>query len=183
MDLITIIMIAFGLAMDAVAVSIVSGLTIKKLRISDAFKIALFFGLFQMLMPVIGWLMGLGFEDFTSSSAHWVAFGLLSFIGCKMIYEATKKTSNVEKNPLNNYVLLLLAIATSIDALAVGISFALLQTAILVPVIIIGVVTWGLSFAAVFIGNRFGRFAGNKIEIAGGLILIGIGVKILIQHC
>jgi putative Mn2+ efflux pump MntP len=182
MDLITIIIIALGLAMDAFAVSIVSGLTIKNLKISNAFKIAIFFGLFQVFMPVIGWLAALGFKDFTSSTAHWVAFGLLSFIGCKMIYESTKAESNIERNPLNTYVLLMLAVATSIDALAVGVSFALLKTAIMVPVIIIGVVTFLLSFSGVFIGNRFGRFAGNKIEIAGGIILIGIGIKILFEH-
>jgi len=183
MSIITIIFIAFGLAIDAFAVSITSGITIKNLRINSALKIAFFFGLFQAVMPVVGWLTGLSLKDFISGIDHWIAFALLSLIGCKMIYESTKiGSSKKDINPLNVYVLLMLSIATSIDALAVGVSFAFLKLSIATPVIVIGAVTFLLSFLGVFVGNRFGHFFENKIEIAGGLVLIGIGIKILIEH-
>ncbi|MBW2652600.1 MAG: manganese efflux pump [Deltaproteobacteria bacterium] len=182
MDAITIIAIAFGLAMDAFAVSITSGITIKNLKINNALKIALFFGLFQAIMPVIGWLAGLSLKDFISEIDHWIAFGLLSFIGCKMIYESITVQSNEKQiDPLNVYVLLMLSVATSIDALAVGVSFAFLKVSIVTPVIIIGTVTFLLSYLGVYIGDRIGHFFENKIEIAGGLLLIGIGLKILIE--
>ncbi len=168
--------------MDAFAVSITSGITIKNLKINNALKIALFFGLFQAIMPLVGWLAGLSLKDFISEIDHWIAFGLLSFIGCKMIYESiTVQSSKKEINPLNVYVLLVLAVATSIDALAVGVSFAFLKVSIVTPVIIIGTVTFLLSYLGVYIGDRIGHFFENKIEIAGGLLLIGIGLKILIE--
>ena len=183
MDIITIIAIAFGLAMDAFAVSITSGITIKRLEINHALRIALFFGLFQAIMPIVGWLAGLSLRGFIAEIDHWIAFGLLSFIGCKMIYESITVQSNEKQiNPLNIYVLLMLSVATSIDALAVGVSFAFLKISILTPVIVIGTITFLLSFFGVFVGNRIGHFFENKIEIAGGLILIGIGAKILLEH-
>jgi putative Mn2+ efflux pump MntP len=183
MDILNIILIAFGLAMDAFAVSITSGLTIKNLRVKHAFRIALFFGLFQASMPLIGWLAGISLRDFIASIDHWVAFILLSCIGCKMIYESIRMDYTERRtNPLNIYILLLLSIATSIDALAVGISFAILTISIVTPVIIIGVITFVLSFIGVFIGNKKGHFFEGKIEILGGIILIGIGIKILIEH-
>ena len=178
----SIVIIAVGLAMDAFAVSITSGITIKRLHINHALKIALFFGLFQAIMPIIGWLAGLSLRDYISAIDHWIAFGLLSFIGCKMIYESiTVQSSKKEINPLNVYVLLVLSIATSIDALAVGISFAFLKVSIVTPVIIIGTVTFLLSYLGVYIGDRIGHFFENKIEIAGGILLIGIGIKILVE--
>jgi len=183
MDIISIVLIAFGLAMDAFAVSITSGITIRQLKINNALKIALFFGSFQAIMPIIGWLAGLSLRNFISEIDHWIAFGLLSFIGCKMIYESiTIQSSEKEINPLNVYVLLVLSIATSIDALAVGLSFAILKISIMTPVVIIGTITFALSFLGVFIGDRIGHFFENKIEIAGGLLLIGIGIKILVEH-
>ena len=183
MDIIIIIFIAFGLAMDAFAVSITSGITIKHLKINNALKIALFFGSFQAFMPLIGWLAGLSLRDFISGVDHWIAFGLLSFVGCKMIYESIKLESGEKKiKPLNAYILVMLSIATSIDALAVGVSFAFLKISIATPVIVIGAVTFLLSFLGVFIGNRFGHFFEKKIEVVGGLVLIGIGIKILIEH-
>ena len=183
MDIITVIAIAFGLAMDAFAVSITSGITIKRLKINHALKIALFFGLFQAIMPLVGWLAGLSLRGFIAEIDHWIAFGLLSFIGCKMIYESIAVQSKEKQiNPLNIYVLLMLSVATSIDALAVGVSFAFLKISIVTPAIVIGTITFILSFFGVFIGNRIGHFFENKIEIAGGLILIGIGVKILLEH-
>ncbi|MBW1854764.1 MAG: manganese efflux pump MntP family protein [Thermodesulfobacteriota bacterium] len=182
MDIVSIVIIAVGLAMDAFAVSITSGITIKRLHINHALKIALFFGLFQAFMPIIGWLAGLSLRDYISAIDHWIAFGLLSFIGCKMIYESiTVQSNKKEINPLNVYVLLVLSVATSIDALAVGISFAFLKVSIVTPVIIIGTVTFLLSYLGVYIGDRIGHFFENKIEIAGGILLIGIGIKILVE--
>ncbi len=183
MDILNIIVIALGLAMDAFAVSITSGLTIKNLKIKYAFRIALFFGVFQAFMPLVGWLAGLSLKDFISGIDHWIAFGLLCLIGCKMIYESIKiESSEREINPLNVYVLLVLSVATSIDALVVGVSFAFLMISIATPIIVIGIVTFLLSFVGVFVGNRSGHFFEGKIEIIGGLILISIGIKILIEH-
>ncbi len=183
MEMITITFVAFGLAMDAFAVSITSGITIRYLKIDQALRIALFFGSFQAIMPVIGWLAGLSLRDFISDIDHWIAFGLLSFIGCKMIYEAFRMEADQKGlNPLNVYVLLMLSIATSIDALAVGVSFAFLRISIITPVLVIGIVTFLLSYLGTFIGNRLGHFFERKIQILGGFILISIGVKILIGH-
>ena len=183
MNIFNIFFIALGLAMDAFAVSITSGITIKNLKITQALKIALFFGIFQAIMPLIGWLSGQTIEDFVTSIDHWIAFSLLTIVGSKMIYESTKIESELKKtNPLNLHTLLLLSIATSIDALAIGISFAFLLVSIITPIMIIGIVTFILSFIGVFIGDLKGHLFEGKIEILGGVILIGIGVKILIEH-
>ncbi|MEE9594550.1 MAG: manganese efflux pump MntP family protein [Candidatus Hydrothermarchaeales archaeon] len=183
MELFTLLFIAVGLAMDAFAVSITSGLAIKKLHIKHAFVIALSFGIFQAIMPLVGWLAGLSLRDFISGVDHWIAFGLLTVIGAKMIYESVKLSEDEKvTNPLNIYVLLVLSIATSIDALAVGVTFAFLKIFIATPAIIIGLVTFFLSFLGVYIGNKMGHFFENKIELLGGLILIAIGIKILIEH-
>lgn len=169
--------------MDAFAVSVTSGLTIKKLHINNALKIATFFGMFQAIMPVIGWSAGLGFRGFISGVDHWIAFGLLSLIGFKMIFESRAMDSDKKStDPLNIYTLLILSVATSIDALAVGLSLSLLNISIINPSIIIGVTTFMFSFAGVYIGKRAGHFFEKKIETAGGIILIVIGVKILIEH-
>jgi len=182
-DFLTITFIALGLAMDCLAVSITSGITIKQLRLNNALQIALFFGSFQAFMPVIGWLAGLGLRDFITGVDHWVAFGLLGLIGLKMIYESSRlESEKKEINPLNMYVLSMLSIATSIDALAIGVSFAFLRIRLIASIIIIGAITFILSFIGVFVGNRAGHFFEKKIELAGGLILIGIGTKILIGH-
>ena len=183
MSIITIFFIAFGLSMDAFAISITSGLIIKRLKITYALRIAFFFGLFQAIMPIIGWLAGITLKNFISGTDHWIAFGLLSFIGCKMIYESTKMERNEKGfDPLNTYVLLLLSIATSVDALAVGLSLSLLKILIITPAVIIGIVTFLLCLIGVYIGDKFGHFFERKIEVVGGLVLIGIGIKILIQH-
>jgi putative Mn2+ efflux pump MntP len=182
-DIFSILLIAIGLAMDAFAVSISSGFIIKQIEIKNALKIALFFGLFQAIMPVIGWLAGISLTGFISGFDHWLAFGLLCIIGCKMIYESFKLNPAGNKiNPLNIYVLFILSIATSIDALAVGFSLSFLRVGIVLPAIIIGIVTFVLSFLGVYIGNKFGHFFERKIELIGGLILISIGIKILIEH-
>jgi putative Mn2+ efflux pump MntP len=183
MNIITVFLIAFGLAMDALAVSITRGIAIKRLKIEHALRIGLFFGSFQAAMPVIGWLAGMSLKGFISGVDHWVAFGLLSLIGGKMIYESLQmRPEKKEMNPLNVYVLLILSVATSIDALAVGVSFAFIKIAIITPAILIGIVTFLLSFLGVFIGNRLGHFFENKIELVGGFILIVMGIKILLEH-
>lgn len=177
------VLIALSLSMDAFAVSITSGLAIKYLKINNALKIALFFGLFQAIMPVMGWLSVIGFVDLISGIDHFIAFGLLSLIGCRMIYESFRiKEDKKGVGPLNNYVLFILSIATSIDALAIGVSFAFLKISIITPIIVIGTVTFIISFFGVFIGNMFGHFFERRIEALGGLILIAIGVRILIEH-
>ncbi|MDD3051729.1 MAG: manganese efflux pump MntP family protein [Candidatus Cloacimonetes bacterium] len=179
----TILLISLGLAMDAFAVSVSSGVVLTCFRKRYALKIALFFGVFQAVMPLIGWSAGLTFRNYISAVDHWIAFALLSIIGGKMIYESLI-TCEKEKscNPENIMVLLMLAVATSIDALAVGISFSCLEVSIITPALIIGIVTFVLSFAGVFIGNKFGSIFENKMELIGGLILIGIGIKILVEH-
>ena len=183
MALITLLGIAAGLAMDAFAVSAASGLAMKQLRIRHALRIAFWFGLFQGVMPVIGWLAGLTLRDFIGHIDHWIAFGLLAAIGCKMIRESFRMDPDRERNdPLNILVLLGLSIATSIDALAVGISFALLGVSIAAPALIIGVVTFIISFAGVYIGDRIGHVCESRIEILGGIVLIAIGIKILAEH-
>jgi putative Mn2+ efflux pump MntP len=183
MDVLTILPIAFGLAMDAFAVSIASGVTIKDQKVAPAVKLGLCFGSFQALMPVIGWLAGLSLTELIKGVDHWAAFGLLALIGGKMIYESMKMgESGRERNPLNLPVLLMLSVATSIDALVVGLSFAFLKISIAGPVIVIGVVTFILSFFGVLVGSRRGHFFEKKMEMAGGLILIGIGIKILVEH-
>lgn len=169
--------------MDAFAVSITSGITIRHLRVKHALKIALFFGFFQAIMPVIGWLLGVSVRHAISGFDHWIAFGLLNIIGGKMIYESFKLQPNKEEiDPQNIYVLFLLSIATSIDALAIGLSLSFLKVAIIFPAIIIGIITFLLSFLGVHIGNKVGHFFEKKIEMIGGLVLIGIGFKILIEH-
>jgi len=183
MDLITIIVIAVGLAMDAFAVSIVSGAAYKQLKIKHALRIAVFFGGFQALMPLIGSLAGLSIKAYVVPYDHWVAFGLLSAVGGKMICESFKiKSAEQNVNPSNIFILLVLSVATSIDALAVGITLSFLRVSLAKAVTIIGLVTFVLSYLGVFIGKKYGHFFENKIEAAGGLILIGLGTKILLEH-
>lgn len=183
MNLISIVLIALGLAADAFAVSISSGIAIKHIKVNKALKIALFFGGFQAFMPLIGWGIGLSFSYLISAIDHWLAFGLLSFIGGRMIYESLQ-CEIIEKrfNPLDTYILLTLAVITSMDALAVGMSFAFLKSSIGSAITIIGLITFFLSFIGVFIGHKFGNLFKNKIEITGGAILIVIGSKILLEH-
>jgi len=183
MDIITIVFIALGLAMDCLAVSIASALTIKSVRITEALKMAAFFGLFQAFMLSIGWLAGFELTAFISGVDHWIAFGLLSLIGLKMIYKSVKTESGEKGDaPLKLYALLILSVATSIDSLAAGLSLAFLEASIVTPMIVIGMVTFLLSFLGAFAGGRFGHLFGSKVEIIGGIILIGIGIKVLAEH-
>lgn len=182
MDILTIVMIALGLAMDAFAVSVSSGITIKDLKPRHGTKIAVFFGGFQAIMPLLGWLLGIGFKDYIEKYDHWIAFVLLGFIGVKMLKESMDDDCEYISDPLKNRVLLMLAIATSIDAMAVGVSFAFLKTSILSASLIIGVITYVICFAGVYIGNRFGCLFQKKAEIAGGIVLVLIGFKILAEH-
>ena len=183
MALATITIIAIGLAMDAFAVSIISGAAYKQLKVKHTLRIAVFFGGFQAFMPLIGALAGMSVKEYIANYDHWVAFGLLSTVGGKMIYESFKIKPTDEKfDPSNISVLLVLSIATSIDALAMGITLSLLRISIVTAVIIIGLVTFAFSYFGVFIGKKFGHFFESKIEGLGGLILIGLGVKILFEH-
>ena len=163
---IEIFLIGVGLSMDAFAVSICKGLSMKKIKKKDVFIIALFFGGFQALMPFIGWFLGKGFESYITSIDHWIAFILLGIIGGKMLIDG----------------IMMQGIATSIDALAVGITFTFLNYPIVECMSIIGCTTFIISFIGVYIGKIFGSKYEHKAEIAGGIILIVIGLKILLEH-
>ena len=172
--------------MDAFAVSVCKGLAMKKVNKKQAVIIGLYFGGFQGLMPLIGWFLGVSFQKYITSVDHWIAFGLLVFIGGKMILEAIRDTDVQEIKekdpPLDHKEMFVLAVATSIDALAVGITFAFLDTPIVEAVIIIGCTTFLLSILGVVVGNFFGTRYKKKAEIAGGIILVLIGFKILLEH-
>lgn len=169
--------------MDSFAVSVSSGITISEMHVKHAFLIAAFFGFFQGVMPLIGWFAGSGIKSFISDWDHWAAFAVLLILGLKMIYDAyCKKDSEDEKeyDSLNIYLLFCLALATSIDALAVGFTLSFIDVGIILPVIIIAVVTFLMSFAGTYIGSIFGHLFEKKIEVLAGLMLIGIGIKILL---
>ena len=182
-----LLLIGVSLSMDAFAVAICKGLAMRKVNKKQCFVIALFFGGFQALMPFLGWLLGTRFESYITSIDHWIAFVLLAFIGGKMVVEAVRdKDDNPEITemdpPLNIKEMFVLAVATSIDALAVGITFAFLEIPIVQAIAIIGTTTFIISIAGVYIGNFFGNKYKNKAEIVGGVILILIGLKILLEH-
>lgn len=182
----TVLLIAVGLAMDAFAVSLATGCGLKeKIRPGHVFRMAGAFGFFQALMPVIGWLGGVTLADALSKVDHWIAFGLLAFIGIKMIVEGVRGDdcdAPPRKDPTRGVVLLLLAVATSIDSLAVGLSFGLTKSPIVIPALIIGVVCAAFSSAGLLFGRKLGCAFGKKMEIAGGVILVLIGVKIAAEH-
>lgn len=186
MGLFEIFMIGVGLSMDAFAASICKGLNMRRLNIKNMLIIGLFFGGFQALMPAVGWLLGKQFEHYITSVDHWVAFALLVFIGGKMIYdvfvEKDEDDCGEKSDRLDMKEVLTLSIATSIDALAVGISFAFLQVEIIKAVSIIGITTFILSVIGVAAGNMFGSRYEKKATLAGGIILILIGLKILLEH-
>lgn len=177
-----IIFISVSLAMDAFAVSICKGLSMKKLDWKKAFIIALYFGFFQALMPVIGYFLGATFSDLVTNIDHWIAFVLLSIIGGNMIKESFDDEEEKRNDDVDFRTMIVLAIATSIDALAIGITFAFLKTNIVVSISYIGVITFIISLLGVKIGNKFGDRFQNKAELSGGIILILIGLKILLEH-
>lgn len=174
--------LAVGLAMDAFAVSICKGLAIKKITLQKTAVVGLWFGIFQAVMPVVGYLLGSRFEQYITSIDHWIAFVLLGIIGISMIREAFSKEDNSTDDSLDFKTMFLLAVATSIDALAVGITFAFLKVNIIAAVSFIGIITFALSAAGVKVGNVFGIKYKSKAEIAGGVILLLIGSKILLEH-
>lgn len=179
---ITVLLIALGLAMDSFSVAIANGLATKTFQATKALKIAVFFGFFQGIMPVIGWLAGVHIIDLITNYDHWVAFFLLAFIGARMIYESIKKESNTLVASHSIKVLLVLSIATSIDALAVGLSLSLIQVSIIIPAMVTGIVTFLLSFFGVYLGDKFGNVLKSRVESLGGIILVFIGLKILLEH-
>ena len=182
MGVVEILLISLGLAMDAFAVSVCKGLAMKKMSWKKALIIGLYFGVFQAVMPTIGFFLGTTFERFITNIDHWIAFILLVGIGINMIKEAFDEESENRNDNVDIKTMLVLSIATSIDALAIGITFACLKMHILIPVITIGVTTFIISVIGVKIGNRFGDKYEKKAETMGGIILILLGTKILLEH-
>ena len=184
MSLFTLLVIAVGVSADAFAVAIAKGLHMRRITVRDAGALAISFGLFQALMPLAGWLLGRTFRDYIVEVDHWIAFGLLVLIGIKMIREALSPADEGEDGSrgIRLRELLLLSVATSIDALAVGISFAFLDVAILPAVTLIGILTAVVTLLGVVIGHRAGGRFGRPAEMVGGVILILIGTRILFEH-
>lgn len=186
MGLVEIFLIGVGLSMDAFAVSVCKGLSMKRVNYKHALIIALFFGVFQAIMPTIGWALGSRLKALIDPIDHWIAFGLLAFVGGKMLWDALFGTSDDcetdREFKLDIKELFMLAIATSIDALATGIMFALVQVEIVSTVLLIGCTTFVISFVGVMIGNKFGSRYEKASNIIGGIVLILIGIKVLIEH-
>jgi putative Mn2+ efflux pump MntP len=183
MSIVEILLVGIGLSMDAFAVAICKGLGMEKVRARDAGLIAVYFGVFQGLMPLLGWFLGSQFARYVTRWAPWISFVLLAYIGANMIRESREKDKE-EKPGLRHRDLLVLAIATSIDALAVGVTFSVLELAVSIwwAAMMIAVTTFAISLAGVYIGNVFGARYKSRAELTGGIILIGIGLKILLQH-
>ncbi|MBQ6053317.1 MAG: manganese efflux pump [Clostridia bacterium] len=184
MSLFELFLLGIGLSMDAFAVSVCKGMIMRKPQIKNAALISLFFGGFQALMPFIGWLLGRQFESVIKAYDHWIAFFLLAFLGGKMIFDALKKDGKEEKYKESADIkeLFLLAVATSIDALAVGVTLAFLDVSLAEAVSVIGVTTFVITFCGVYIGAKTGEYLKDKAQIAGGVVLILIGIKILVEH-
>jgi manganese efflux pump family protein len=185
MGIISLLLIAFSLSFDSFAVSVCSGLSLcrKHLTWTDALKISLTLAVFQGIMPALGWFLGSSVKEYIEQFDHWIAFILLSFLGVRMILEGRIPVQNKKiKNPTQWRVIIPMAIATSIDAFAVGISFTFFYKNILLPSLLIGVVTLGVSLSGIYMGRKAGVNIAGKAEIAGGIILILIGSKILIEH-
>ena len=187
MDALGIMGISLGLAMDAFAVAIASSVAMGKVTWRQYFRLSFHFGLFQFAMPVIGWLAGTTLAGWLGAFDHWVALALLAFVGGKMIKESLWPPAGEGKrdcaaDPTRGSSLVVLSIATSIDALAVGISFAMLRTSIWLPCVVIGIVAAALTALGLRIGSRLGNRFGRRMEAAGGIVLVGIGVKIVVEH-
>lgn len=182
MSVIELLLLAIGLSMDAFAVAVCKGLAMDKITLKKSAIVGAWFGGFQALMPLTGFLLGVGFKDYIVAIDHWIAFVLLSLIGLNMIKEALSKDDDKEDSSLAFKAMLVLAVATSIDALAVGVTFAFLQVNIIFAICFIGITTFIISVCGVKIGNVFGVRYKSKAELAGGVILILLGVKILLEH-
>ena len=176
------LLIAIALAMDAFSVAITGGATLKKPQLKDSFLVGIYFGVFQGIMPIIGWQAGKCFEKLISSFDHWIAFAMLFFIGGKMVIEPFRKKEDETHFELTHKLLIILAIATSIDAMGVGLSYALLERPIMLASLIIGIVAFLFSFFGIYLGKCLKKIVKNKAELIGGIILLGIGVKILFDH-
>jgi len=183
MSLITIFIIAVGLGVDAFSVAIGIGATNDKKSWAPVLRLAAAFGIFQFVMPIAGWLAGLTVVEIIASFDHWIAFTLLALVGGKMIWEGFEKESDEERDDqTRGWPLLVLSIATSIDALAVGFSFSVLKNPIFLPAVIIGLVCFIMTIIGMIFGKVLAKIFGKKVEIFGGLVLIAIGIKILIDH-
>lgn len=182
MSIIELFILAIGLSMDAFAVSICKGLSVPKLRPKHCLICGVYFGAFQAIMPLIGWALGIRFQSLITNIDHWIAFVLLAVIGANMIKESFSKEEECPDASFGFKTMLTLAVATSIDALAVGVTFAFLDVNIVPAVLLIGMTTFVCSAVGVKIGNVFGNRYESKAEFLGGLVLIGIGLKILIEH-
>jgi len=183
MDTLTLIGLALALAMDAFAVALGTALTLPRLTGRHLFRFGWHFGLFQALMPILGWFAGLTVQSWLAPVDHWVAFGLLAFVGGRMIREARQgEATALRSDPTRGWSLIMLSIATSIDALAVGLSLAMLKVSIWIPALVIGLVAALLTVLGMLLGRRLGERWSDRVAICGGLILIGIGVKILVEH-
>jgi len=181
MHLFDIIVIAIGLAMDASAVSMAAAACGYAKDRRAVFRLAFHFGLFQFMMPVVGWLLGTGFVSYVRAVDHWIAFGLLAFVGGRMVREGIADTSDcLHRDPSKGLTMVMLSFATSIDALAIGLGLAVMDVNIWYPSVLIGIITCAMSVAAIGIGKRVGAALGSRMEIVGGIILIGLGLKILI---
>lgn len=181
MGIADLLVLAVGLAMDAFAVAVCKGLSLRELKLRQALLVGVWFGLFQGLMPALGWLLGSAFSGLVQSVDHWIAFLLLSIIGGNMIREAVRGDEEEVDPSLSFGVMFLLAVATSIDALAVGVTFAFLRVNILLAVTLIGVITFAISAVGVKVGNLFGARYKSRAELLGGCVLILIGLKILLE--
>lgn len=182
MGIIEILLTGLGLAMDAFAVAVCKGLSMKKFDKKKGIIIGLYFGIFQGMMPLIGYLLGTTFQSLITSIDHWIAFVLLGFIGGNMLKEAFSKDDETCNDKVDFKTMLPLAIATSIDALAVGITFAFLKVNIVIAVLSIGIITFIMSFIGSKVGNKFGTKYEKKAQLFGGIILVLIGLKILLEH-
>jgi len=183
MEPVTLAFIALALAMDAFAVAMAAGVALHPVSKRQLFRLGFHFGLFQGLMPIIGWLAGLSVQSLISAYDHWLAFGLLSFVGGKMIFEAFHDDEEKQKtDPSKGATMVMLSIATSIDALAVGLSLAVIGVNIWTPALVIGLTASTLTVAGMLLGAKIGMIWGKRVEVLGGVVLIGIGLKILAEH-
>jgi len=186
MEFVTVALVGLGLAMDALAVSVATGSVYRQMQVRHAVRMAVFFGAFQAGMPLVGYAVGTALRTTLAAVDHWVAFGLLGIVGAKMIYEAVQieraEAGSAAGDPASLRVVLALSIATSLDALAVGVTLSLITEHVVAAAVLIGVITFGVSYLGCSLGRRLGHFFEKKIEVVGGLILIGIGLKILVEH-